>query len=79
MWLKLTSSENERLCARETEDFERKQRQPEENLTSGEQTFSRGGGGVGVILQNHPSQPGKTCSQAYCEGSANPKFDPFLV
>ena len=49
------------MCARETEDFER---QPEENLTSGEQTFSRGGGGVGVILQNHPSQPGKTCSQA---------------
>lgn len=64
------------MCARETEDFER---QPEENLTSGEQTFSRGGEGVGVILQNHPSQPGKSCSQAYCEGSANPKFDPFLV
>lgn len=79
MWLKLTYSENERLFARETEDFERQQRQPEENLASGEQTFSRGGGGVGVILQNHPPQPGKACSQAYCEGSANPKFDPFLV
>ena len=63
MWLKLTYSENERLCARETEDFERQQRQPEENLASGEQAFSRGGG-VWVILQNHPSQPGKTCSQA---------------
>ena len=64
MWLKLTYSENERLCTRETEDFERQQRQPEENLASGEQTFSRGGGGVGVILQNHPPQPGKACSQA---------------
>ena len=59
MWLKLTYSENERLCARETEDFERKQRQPEENLTSGEQTFSRGGGGVGVILQIIPHNQGR--------------------
>ena len=30
-----------------------------ENLTSGEQTFSRGGGGVGVILQIIPHNQGR--------------------